>query len=191
MRETLANIKAQAMEQIAQDGADLDALRIKYLGKKGELTAVLRGMGALSAEERPVIGQLANEVRATIEEALTKKAAEQKEKELEARLNQTPFVKESVVVGYFNSKKRDWDIVAILHPDYDKMREVYGGEDAAMLSLEMKKAVSLVNGAVLPFKRICCFVIRKEPFSKNTSQKIMRSGVSEWAKNAYLSQIKK
>jgi phenylalanyl-tRNA synthetase alpha chain len=86
MRETLANIKAQAMEQIAQDGADLDALRIKYLGKKGELTAVLRGMGALSAEERPVIGQLANEVRATIEEALTKKAAEQKEKELEARL---------------------------------------------------------------------------------------------------------
>jgi phenylalanyl-tRNA synthetase alpha chain len=86
MRETLASIKAQALEQIAQDGADLDALRIKYLGKKGELTAVLRGMGALSAEERPVIGQLANEVRATIEEALTKKAAEQKEKELEARL---------------------------------------------------------------------------------------------------------
>ena len=86
MRETLASIKAQAMEQIAQDGTDLDALRIKYLGKKGELTAVLRGMGALSAEERPVIGQLANEVRATIEEALTKKAAEQKEKELEARL---------------------------------------------------------------------------------------------------------
>ena len=86
MRETLASIKAQALEQIAQDGADLDALRIKYLGKKGELTAVLRGMGALSAEERPVVGQIANEVRAIIEEALTKKAAEQKEKELEARL---------------------------------------------------------------------------------------------------------
>ena len=86
MRETLASIKAQALEQIAAEGADLDALRIKYLGKKGELTAVLRGMGALSAEERPIIGQLANEVRAIIEEALTAKAAEQKEKELEARL---------------------------------------------------------------------------------------------------------
>ncbi len=86
MRETLASIKAQALEQIAAEGADLDALRIKYLGKKGELTAVLRGMGALSAEERPIIGQLANEVRAIIEEAMTAKAAEQKEKELEARL---------------------------------------------------------------------------------------------------------
>ncbi len=86
MRETLASIKAQALEQIAQEGADLDALRIKYLGKKGELTAVLRGMGSLSAEERPVIGQLANEVRAIIEEALTEKAAEQKEKALEAQL---------------------------------------------------------------------------------------------------------
>ncbi|MBE6620275.1 MAG: phenylalanine--tRNA ligase subunit alpha [Ruminococcaceae bacterium] len=86
MRETLASIKAQAMKQIAEDGADLDALRVKYLGKKGELTAVLRGMGALSAEERPVIGQLANEVRAIIEEALANKAAEQKEKALEAQL---------------------------------------------------------------------------------------------------------
>ena len=86
MRETLASIKAQALEQIAQEGADLDALRIKYLGKKGELTAVLRGMGSLSAEERPVIGQLANEVRAIIEEAMTAKAAEQKEKALEAKL---------------------------------------------------------------------------------------------------------
>ena len=86
MRETLANIKAQALEQIAAETADLDALRIKYLGKKGELTAVLRGMGALSAEERPIVGQLANEVRAIIEEALTAKAAEQKEKALEAQL---------------------------------------------------------------------------------------------------------
>ena len=86
MKETLARIKVEAMEQIAAADADLDALRIKYLGKKGELTAVLRGMGALSAEERPVVGQIANEVRATIEEALEQKAAEQKEKALEKQL---------------------------------------------------------------------------------------------------------
>ena len=86
MRETLANIKAQAMEQISSPDADLDSLRVKYLGKKGELTAVLRGMGALSPEERPVVGQIANEVRATIEEALEQKAAEQKEKALEKQL---------------------------------------------------------------------------------------------------------
>lgn len=86
MRETLAKIKEQAMEQIASLNADLDALRIKYLGKKGELTAVLRGMGALSPEERPIVGQIANEVRATIEAALEKKAAEQKERALEKQL---------------------------------------------------------------------------------------------------------
>ena len=86
MRETLANIKALAMEQIAADGADLDALRVKYLGKKGELTAVLRGMGALSPEERPVVGALANEVRAEIEAALSARVAAEKEQALEAQL---------------------------------------------------------------------------------------------------------
>ena len=59
---------------------------MKYLGKKGELTAVLRGMGSLSAEERPVIGQLANEVRETIENALAQKAAKLKEMALERKL---------------------------------------------------------------------------------------------------------
>ena len=88
MRETLAKIKEQALEQIASPDADLDALRVKYLGKKGELTAVLRGMGALSPEERPVVGQIANEVRATIEEAMDKKAAELKELALEKQLRE-------------------------------------------------------------------------------------------------------
>ena len=64
MKEKLNKIAEEAAAAIAADGADLEALRIKYLGKKGELTAVLRGMGALSAEERPVIGQMANDIRA-------------------------------------------------------------------------------------------------------------------------------
>ena len=88
MRETLAKIKEQALAQILAPDADLDALRVKYLGKKGELTAVLRGMGALSPEERPVVGQIANEVRATIEEAMDKKAAELKELALEKQLRE-------------------------------------------------------------------------------------------------------
>ncbi len=90
MKEKLMKIAAEAAEAIEKEGADLEALRIKYLGKKGELTAVLRGMGALTPEERPVIGQLANEVRADIEtklearresakaEALNKKLASEK-----------------------------------------------------------------------------------------------------------------
>ena len=86
MRETLSRIKDEALAALQAENADLEQIRIKYLGKKGELTAVLRGMGALSAEERPIIGQLANEVRAEIEEAITAQKAIMEEKALDARL---------------------------------------------------------------------------------------------------------
>ena len=59
--------KALAAFQDAKEIKDIDELKVKFLGKKGELTAILKEMGKLSAEERPVIGQLANEVRAEIE----------------------------------------------------------------------------------------------------------------------------
>ncbi len=86
MKETLARIRTEALEQIQAPDADTEQIKIKYLGKKGELTAVLRGMGGLSAEERPVIGQLANEVRADIEAALAAKVKEAQAKALEAKL---------------------------------------------------------------------------------------------------------
>ena len=73
MKEMLNQIRTTALVKIA-GGEDLEQIRIQYLGKKGELTAVLRGMGKLSAEERPVIGQLANQVRADIEAAIAEKA---------------------------------------------------------------------------------------------------------------------
>ena len=78
MKDQLEKIKAQAMQALesVSDLKLLDELRIKYLGKKGELTAVLRGMGALSPEERPKIGALANQVREQIEEKLQSKMDE-------------------------------------------------------------------------------------------------------------------
>ena len=85
MKELLEQIRIKAVAEI-EASDNTEELRIKYLGKKGELTAVLRGMGKVAPAERPIIGQLANEVRATIEEALTKKAEEQKKKEMERRL---------------------------------------------------------------------------------------------------------
>lgn len=86
MKETLQKIKEEALEALSALDADIEALRIRYLGKKGELTAVLRGMGKLSPEERPIMGQLANEVRAQIEEQLTKRAGELKAAAMEGRL---------------------------------------------------------------------------------------------------------
>ena len=72
MKEKLEQIRAEALSAFAESrtAQELDALRVKYLGKKGELTAVLKMMGKLSAEERPVIGQLANDVREALSSAL-------------------------------------------------------------------------------------------------------------------------
>ena len=77
MKQQLESIRQAAMDALekAATPADLEELRVKLLGKKGELTAVLKQMGKLSAEERPVMGQLANNVRAAIEERLEQRKA--------------------------------------------------------------------------------------------------------------------
>ena len=75
MKEKLELLQQRAVEEIEQVGTnpELQELRTKLLGKKGELTEILRGMGALSAEERPAIGLVVNEVRGTIEGLLEQK----------------------------------------------------------------------------------------------------------------------
>lgn len=72
MKETLERIRAEALCALEAPETDAEQIRIRYLGKKGELTALLRTMGALSPEERPVMGQLVNETRQAIEEAIEK-----------------------------------------------------------------------------------------------------------------------
>ncbi|MBQ5350498.1 MAG: phenylalanine--tRNA ligase subunit alpha, partial [Oscillospiraceae bacterium] len=74
MLEALREASRRAIEE-AQDMDALDTLRVRYLGKKGELTAILKQMGRLSAEERPVVGQLANAVRAELESELDRRKA--------------------------------------------------------------------------------------------------------------------
>lgn len=88
MKAKLEQIKSQAaaaLEAVKLPN-DLEALRVKYLGKKGEITAILKQMGGLSPEERPVIGQLANKVRAEIEEKISETSKKLEEKMLEERL---------------------------------------------------------------------------------------------------------
>lgn len=77
MKEQLKNIeeKAQAVISSVTDLKSLEELRVSFLGKKGELTAILKQMGKLSAEERPAMGQLANQVRARVENLLADKSA--------------------------------------------------------------------------------------------------------------------
>ena len=72
MKEMLQSIKDKALQAISEtsDLNQLNDIRVQYRGKKGELTAVLRGMKDLSKEERPVVGQLANEVRESIEQSI-------------------------------------------------------------------------------------------------------------------------
>ena len=88
MKEQLAKIRAEALSAFdgVKDAAALDELRVKYLGKKGELTAVLKQMGRLSAEERPAMGQLANEVRAALESALESASRKMEAAALELKL---------------------------------------------------------------------------------------------------------
>ncbi|MCI1269122.1 MAG: phenylalanine--tRNA ligase subunit alpha [Ruminococcus sp.] len=88
MKQQLEKIEASAKEELSScsEIKALEALRIKYLGKKGELTAILKQMGGLTAEERPVIGQLANKVRADIEEALAEKLSSLKANQQQAKI---------------------------------------------------------------------------------------------------------
>lgn len=88
MKEQLEEIRSKAialLDECADIGL-LEDLRVKYLGKKGELTAILKQMGKLTAEERPAMGQLANKVRADIEEKLAEKSAQINEALEEARI---------------------------------------------------------------------------------------------------------
>lgn len=88
MQEKLQAIELAALEELklAKDSTAIEAIRVKYLGKKGELTAILRGMKDLSQEERPLVGKVANEVREKIEEEIEKFGASIKNEEKNKRL---------------------------------------------------------------------------------------------------------
>jgi phenylalanyl-tRNA synthetase alpha chain len=88
MTEKLEQLRNEALSALdaVETGQALELFRVKYLGKKGEITAILKQMGSLPAEERPVIGQLANKIRADIEGAITKKSSELEEVSMTGRL---------------------------------------------------------------------------------------------------------
>jgi len=123
MKEQLKLLRESSLAAIAeaQTSEELEALRIKYLGKKGELTAILKQMGKLSAEERPVMGQLANEVRNTLEASL-----EQRKAAVSALMLQKRLAEESIDVTIPGKKQE----MGHRHPMYtalDEIKEIFIG----------------------------------------------------------------
>ena len=106
MKQQLENIRLAAEKALKEADSleELDSVRVKYLGKKGELKAVLKQMGGLSPEERPVIGQIANEVREYITEEIDKRTAELKaaaqEKQLLAETIDVTLPGKKVLLGH-------------------------------------------------------------------------------------------
>lgn len=103
MREKLLEIKEIALNNINEVTAleEIEQLRVKFLGKKGELTSVLRDMGKLIAEERPIVGQIANEVRDELEEAISS----MKEK-LTEEMKMAKIGKEKIDITMTTNKER-------------------------------------------------------------------------------------
>ena len=90
MKQQLEQIKTAALEAIAaaENSADCENVRVKYLGKKGELTAILKMMGGLSPEERPIMGQLVNTAKSEVDAALSAKVTEMQAQAEEQKLKE-------------------------------------------------------------------------------------------------------
>ena len=88
MKQLLEKIKAEALKALEKSDKmeELESFRVKYLGKKGEITGVLKGLGLVAADERKEVGALANEIRANIEKGLAEKKAAMQKKVLQEKL---------------------------------------------------------------------------------------------------------
>ena len=121
MKAKLENIKSEAIAALnaAESLKETDELRVKYLGKKGELTAILKMMGSLSPEERPIMGQLVNEAKAALETLIDEKNAELKAAETELKL------KEETLDITMPSKKRETGKLHPLNTVLDDMIDIF------------------------------------------------------------------
>ena len=123
MKEMMQALREASIKAIlnADDAESLENLRVKYLGKKGELTAILRQMGKLSAEERPVMGQLANQLRSEIENAI-----DQRRNELSAAMLEKKLERETLDVTLPGEKPH----MGHKHPMYnvlDQIKDIFIG----------------------------------------------------------------
>ncbi len=123
MKKQLQAINAEALESLekVKDIKGLEEIRVSFLGKKGKLTGILKGMGSLSAEERPIMGQMANEVRNNLEEAIQKAKIDLVKKERDEKI-----ARETIDVsmpGAYFPRGRKHPLTLVL----DEIKEVFIG----------------------------------------------------------------
>ena len=100
--------------------------------------------------------------------------------ELEGLLCRSPFVKETIVVGFANETKQDNDLVAVIYPDYGTLRALYGDiYTRSDIETELSLALQKVNESLPAYKKIGMFLVRENEFEKHRSRKIRRTGVAE------------
>ena len=123
MKEQLTKIglEAESLIAAASDLTETENLRVRFLGKKGELTAILKGMGGLSPEERPVIGELANKVRSAIEEQLTAKVTALKTAQAEGKLKSEKI--DVTMPGVVKEKGAKHPLTTVL----DELKDIFIG----------------------------------------------------------------
>ncbi len=123
MRKALEQIEIDAKKMLEKvsDSKELEDLRVRYLGKKGELTAILKNMGSLSAEERPAMGQLANKVRSDIETFIADKQAKL------ARLQTERKMQEEKLDVTMLGKKIEVGKIHPLNIVLDEVKEIFLG----------------------------------------------------------------
>lgn len=123
MKEQINAIEQKAKEEIekVEDLEKLKEIRVKYLGKKGELTSVLRGLGALSKEERPIIGELVNKVRDEIEALI-----EVNEKQFRQKILNEQLQNEKIDIT-MPSKKVELGSVHPITQIIDEVKEIFLG----------------------------------------------------------------
>lgn len=123
MKQQLEAILKQATDKLAQisEIRELEDLKVAYLGKKGELTQILKGMGALSAEERPIIGQMANDVRTALEESITNTRTRLVREERNARLKKE--VIDVTLPGQIRAIGKKHPLTIVL----DELKEIFIG----------------------------------------------------------------
>ena len=123
MKELMQGLREASIKAIrdSESAETLEMLRVRYLGRKGELTAILRQMGGLSAEERPMMGQLANQLRSDIEQAI-----EERKSRLESAMLEQRLEREAVDVTMPGKEPR----MGHKHPMYnvlDQMKDIFIG----------------------------------------------------------------